>query len=289
MSSAYLHPEFGYFCPSLGFRRAARIALVSAVIGMIAGATGVAALISGHAPPLASVAISSRTEALSTGKEPDVSRSSVVEADASSTAHLQPDTIKSDTVKSVAKSDRVKSDAAKVETATPDPSKLEAVKTEVAATSCEANTWAYLDGRCGSGTARKMRIVRTPAISRNTPAAAAADAPVASVTSEPAGRNDASSGTLAKSNLPKSNLAKSNLAKSNLATSTPAPAAVVTAAQSQQLVVAARKPQKSASRQSHGRDHAARNAPSLRDARAQPAEPPASGPFGSGGFFTLFR
>jgi hypothetical protein len=68
MSSAYLHPEFGYFCPSLGFRRAARIALVSAVIGMIAGATGVAALISGHAPPLASVAISSRTEALSTGK-----------------------------------------------------------------------------------------------------------------------------------------------------------------------------------------------------------------------------
>jgi hypothetical protein len=284
MSSAYLHPEFGYFCPSLGFRRAARIALVSAVIGMIAGATGVAALISGHAPPLASVAISSRTEALSAGKEPDVSRSSVVEADASSTVHLQPDTIKSDTVKSVAKSDRVKSDAAKVETATPDPSKLEAVKTEVAATSCEANTWAYLDGRCGSGTARKMRIVRTPAISRNTLVAAAADAPIAPVTSEPADRNDAPSGTL-----PKSNLAKSNLAKSNLATSTPAPAAVVTAAQSQQLVVAARKPQKSASRQSHGRDHAARNAPSLRDARAQPAEPPASGPFGSGGFFTLFR
>jgi hypothetical protein len=284
MSSAYLHPEFGYFCPSLGFRRAARIALVSAVIGVIAGATGVAALISDHAPPLDSVAISSRSEALSTGKVPDVSRSPVVEADASPTAHAQPDTLKSDTAKSVVNSDRVKSDAAKVETATSDPGKLEALETEVAATSCEANTWAHLDGRCGSGTARKMRIVRTPAISRNTPAAAAADAPVASVTSEPAGRNDASSGTLAKSNLAKSNLAKSNLAKS-----TPAPAAVVTAAQSQQLVVAAKKPQTSASRQNHGRDHAARNAPSLRDARAQPAEPPASGPFGSGGFFTLFR
>src|SRR3979490_2608844 len=149
MSSAYLHPEFGYFCPSLGFRRAARIALVSAVIGVIAGATGVAALVSDHAPPLDSGAIFSRREALSTGKVPDVSRSPVVEADASPTAHPQPDTIKSDTAKSVVNSDRVKSDAAKVETATSDPGKLEALETEVAATSCEANTWAYLDGRCG--------------------------------------------------------------------------------------------------------------------------------------------
>jgi hypothetical protein len=40
VSPAYLHPEFGWFCPSLSFRRKARVALVfvsiSIIVGMIA-------------------------------------------------------------------------------------------------------------------------------------------------------------------------------------------------------------------------------------------------------------
>jgi len=147
--------------------------------------------------------------------------------------------------------------------------KTEAAKTDLAATSCEANTWAYLDGKCASGTVRKMRMVRTaPAAGRNSPGAAVAAVPVAAAASQPAGRTDTSISVVPKS--------------------TPAAATVVAAVSPQQPVVAPKKPQTSASKQVHRRDQAARNA--LREVRAQPpAEPPALAPFGGGGFFPLYR
>jgi hypothetical protein len=286
MSSAYLHPEFGYFCPSPGLRRTVRIALVSAVIGVIAGAGGVAALISEHAPTPDRVVMAAGIEASGTAKEPDLPSSSIIKADASPMARAEPDVMKSDTLRSAAKpdgakpdgakfagtkSDGTKSAGAKVETAASDAGKLEAtVKPDVAAVSCEANTWAYLDGRCDSGKVRKMRIVRTgPATGRNSPSAGGADAPLAAAANAPSGRNDTSSSIVPKSTQ-----------------STPA---VVAAVQPQPPVVAPRKPQTSASKQIHRREQAARRASPLREVRVQPAGPPAFSPFGSGGFFPVFR
>jgi len=266
MSSAYLHPEFGYFCPSPGLRRTVRIALVSTIIGVIAGASGVAALIAAHDPAPDTLA-SVRTDPRNTGNEPDVSQSSVVKADAISMPRAEPGMIRSDAVKSVAKSDGIKSDVAKIETATPDAGKLATARTDVAAGTCEANTWAYLDGKCASGTVPKMRIVRTgTATGRNSSGNAGAGAPVAPAANEPAGRNDGPSSIPRKS--------------------TQATAAVVAP---QPPVVAHKKPQTAASKPIHRRDQAARNAPPLREVRAQPAEPPAYAPFGGGGFLPMFR
>jgi hypothetical protein len=47
MASAYVHPEFGCFCPTPRLRRELRIAFASIVFGIISGAVGVIAL-SGH-------------------------------------------------------------------------------------------------------------------------------------------------------------------------------------------------------------------------------------------------
>jgi hypothetical protein len=264
MSSAYLHPEFGYFCPSPGLRRTVRIALVSAVVGVIAGAGGVAALISEHAPTPDRVVMAAGIEASVTAKEPDLPSSSIIKADATPMARAEPDVMKSDTLRSAAKPD-----GAKVETAASDAGKLEAtVKPDVAAASCEANTWAHLDGRCDSAKVPKMRIVRTaPATGRNSPGVPAA--PLATAANAPSGGNDASSSIVPKS--------------------TQSSPAVVAAVQPQSPVVAPRKPHTSASKQTHRREQAARRAPPLREVRIQPAQPPVFSPYGSGGFFPVFR
>jgi hypothetical protein len=46
-SAHYVHPEFGYFCPGLGFRRVLRVAVVSILFGIIIGAS-VIRLRAGH-------------------------------------------------------------------------------------------------------------------------------------------------------------------------------------------------------------------------------------------------
>ena len=46
VSSAQLHPEFGYFCPSLRVRRVLWAALVLAFFGLIAGAGGIRPFVS---------------------------------------------------------------------------------------------------------------------------------------------------------------------------------------------------------------------------------------------------
>jgi len=67
------------------------------------------------------------------------------------------------------KADAGKTDASKANAGTID--KAEASKAEAATPSCEENTWSYLDGTCGSGKVRKMRIARTaPAVNRISPA-----------------------------------------------------------------------------------------------------------------------
>jgi hypothetical protein len=286
MSSAYLHPEFGYFCPSPGLRRAVRVALAFTVIGALAGAGGVAALIADH--DLDGVALTVRAD-----REPGAAQSSVVtasvvkapvvkapvvKAEASQIASAEQDTFKSagksDAFKSAAKPDSVKPEsstvASKVDAAKTDAAKTDgAIKTDLAATSCEGNTWAYLDGKCGSGQVRKMRIVRAaPAISRTSPAAAGVVATVAPVAGATAGRKGATS------NSSQANSAQAPLSVA-MAARTPEP--------SQQAVAAARKPQKTASSQSRRRDLAASNAPVV---RPQPTGPLA---FGQGGFFGLFR
>ena len=44
----YVHPEFGFFCPTPRLRRELRIAFVSVLFGAFGGALGVVALNVGH-------------------------------------------------------------------------------------------------------------------------------------------------------------------------------------------------------------------------------------------------
>jgi hypothetical protein len=60
----YVHPEFGYFCPTPRLRRELRIAFASILVGAISGAAGVIALSAGHRnadPPTVASVVTSQT------------------------------------------------------------------------------------------------------------------------------------------------------------------------------------------------------------------------------------
>ena len=62
MSSAYLHPEFGLFCPSPGLRRGIRVVLAFTVFGSIVGANSVATLMADHDPDIDHVLMAASPE-----------------------------------------------------------------------------------------------------------------------------------------------------------------------------------------------------------------------------------
>jgi len=286
MRAPYLHPEFGYFCPTPGLRRVVKVALAFTVIGALAGAGGMAALIADHDSNIDGVAMTAHADMHGVAQQPGTSAPAMVKAEAPPTRAdaVKPATKteriklgKSDVAKSEAtKSEATKSDAAKSETGTvsakAEPIKVDvaaieatkavatkpdASKVDAAATSCEGNSWASLEGTCGSGQVRKMRIVRVPTANRSS---AGASAPVAAVAGTAAGRD---------------------------ASSMPAQGANAVTARTQepaqQAVAAAKKPQKVAG-QTRRRDQAASHLP---PPRPEAVSPLASGPFG--GFFGVFR
>lgn len=256
-SAHYVHPEFGYFCPTPRFRRKVRLVLVC----MVLGAIGVAMLRAGHDP----VAM------LRAGHDPDDSKS----PDSSSALMMT----------------RVDggSGAEAGSQAGPAPATgalgLRPALSQGPKTACEEDTWAYLDGKCIAGKERKARVVRVPG---NRPAIATipigrSPAPVAGA-AEPAPPIAAGPDNR-----------KGDLLPSKSAQSAPAEAAVVAAAavteSAQPPVATPKKPQKTASHQSRRRERDIRMEPprpygygygyaSVPDNRY--------GQFG-GGFFSAYR
>jgi hypothetical protein len=317
MRAPYLHPEFGYFCPTPGLRRMVKVALAFTVIGALAGAGGMTALIADHDSNLDGVAMTAHGDMHGAEQQPGASAPALVKAEATpkqadaakpaaKTERIKLDIGKSDVAKSeaakveMAKSEATKSEATKseatksgatksettrsaaaksetgtvsakveptrvdvtaVEAAKPEAAKVDttkpdAAKAAAAATVCEANSWTSLDGTCGSGQVRKMRIVRVPTANRTSAAATGANRPVAAAVSA-----------------------------SSQSKPTQGVAATAARAQepAQQAVAAAKKPQKVAG-QNRRRDQAAGH---VSPPRPEAVSPLASGPFG--GFFGVFR
>ncbi len=122
MSPAYrFHPEFGYFCPTPSFRYKLRVALLFLVIGGIAGVGGTLVL---------KAARHSATDNTLTFARVDDSTSG---GDAISPA---------DQAESATTGQRSRA-------------------SEGGKSTCEDNTWAYLDGKCVPGRPRKARTART--------------------------------------------------------------------------------------------------------------------------------
>ena len=129
MRSPHLHPEFGYLCPTPGLRRMVRMALAFTVIGVVAGAGGMAALIADHETSLDSAAMTAHVDPPSVDPLPGASAAAMVKAEASP---LAAPAVRIERVKLDAGKDRGKSDLAKSELAKSDLAKSEATKSQPA-------------------------------------------------------------------------------------------------------------------------------------------------------------
>jgi hypothetical protein len=126
MSPAYrFHPEFGYFCPTPGFRYKLRVALLFMAIGGIAGIGGMVVLKAAHPPATDTALTLARVDHASSGGE------------------------------AVPAADHVEAATTGQRPRPPEGSKA----------ACEDKaqvnqTWAYLDRKCVSGRPRKARTAR---------------------------------------------------------------------------------------------------------------------------------
>jgi len=199
-SAHYVHPEFGYFCPTPRVRRKMRVLVVC----MLVGGVGFVVLRSGHD-------LTSAHSAASGGAAMTARAELVPEAArASGTAALG----------------------------------LRPALGQGLKTSCEDDTWAYLDGKCVAGKERKTRVVRVPTnrpaiatipLGRGGVPIAGAAEPAAAVTAAADGR-------------------KGDFLGSKPGQSAPADAAAVASDPSQQAAAAPRKPQRTAHSQSRRRE-----------------------------------
>jgi hypothetical protein len=132
----YVHPEFGYLCPTSRLRRDFRVAVVAIVLGGIIGAM-VVTLRANH----------------DRDAETERIRIDAVKADA---AERVTDGAKSGGAKSAsAKSDSAKSDSAKSDSAKSDSAKTGGAKADAAKPPCED---ADLDGNCATSKPRRAKV-----------------------------------------------------------------------------------------------------------------------------------
>jgi hypothetical protein len=259
VSSAYLHPEFGYFCPSPKMRRRLLALLAFLVIGSIVGASGIV-WIAEHDRDAAALMVAHADDV--SGAEPQAAAPTRRPAAGSSTSVEKTALGKTAVAETVAVRE-TKSDAAKPEAIKSEPGRPEASKPDAAKPACEETTWSYLDGKCISGSARKPRVVRVPT---NRPAIAAV---AIGRTAPPA---------------PAANPAA---LAANAALAAPADATVAAAPAdtdpSQRPAAAPKKSQRAAQVRRH------EPAPLLREVRAPAYGASPQAPFGFGGFFSVFR
>jgi hypothetical protein len=142
-ASYYVHPEFGYLCPSPGLRRLLRIALLSvafaAIIVIAVPRTG--PLSNDQASNLVS------SDTTSVGPWPEVAETDGAQ-------------IKGADIKTFHIRLEVNPDATKVAAKSEEHNTAGAIKT-----TCEDSTWAYLDGKCAA--AGKPRWARMRALTDN--------------------------------------------------------------------------------------------------------------------------
>jgi hypothetical protein len=239
-SAHYVHPEFGYFCPTPRLRRKMRVALGCVVFGAI----GIAMLRAGQDP--------------NDPNSPNSGSALMARVDGGSGAETGPQAGQAPAIAALGLRPGLGQDLK---------------------TSCEQDTWAYLDGKCIAGKERKARVVR---VTTNRPAIAAIPlgrgaTPVASA-AEPA------SSVAAASDGRKGDLSPSKAAQSAPAAASGAAAAVATEP-AQQPVAASRKSQKTAHNQSRRRDHGRAEPSGVHGYASVPDN--RYGPFG--GFFGFLR
>jgi hypothetical protein len=239
MSPAYrFHPEFGYFCPTPSFRYKLRVALLFLVIGGIAGFGGMLVLKAAHHPATGNALTFARVDDSTSGGE---AISSADHAESATTGQRSG-------------------------------------ASEGGKSTCEDNTWAYLDGKCVSGRPRKARTART---TTNRPPVAAI--PLGSA--PPPGRAvEPASAPLSAADRHQLPAGAAEAAPANPGITKP----------TEQAAAAPKKARKTAGRQSKGGDHRVAS-PAGRDGRPRDNQSSARayaddrnsqrGPFGGGGPF----
>jgi hypothetical protein len=223
----YVHPEFGYLCPTSRLRRDFRVAVVSIVLGGIIGAI-VVTLRAGYdrsdsammvarvehpaetAPATAPEAVQGATDVGNPKHE--AIKPEAIKPEAVRTERMRIDAVKADVAEPVtdgAKTERSKTERAKTERANTDGTKTDGSKIDGAKTqsvkadsvktdgtkadatksTCEDNTWSYLDGTCVAGKPRRVKVraaTDNPAIGaaplgRTVSTSVAAPAPAAAI------------------------------------------------------------------------------------------------------------
>jgi hypothetical protein len=226
MSPAHrFHPEFGYFCPSPGLRRKLRIAIACIVIGVVAGASGALVLKGAHDPDPGRALMILRT---------DEAPASADTTPAASAAMVAPS------------SERLRpsegSGQPRASEGTSQPPRASEGSGQAA---CEqdapaSQTWAYLDGKCVAGRARKGRATR-PTSSGS------------AVTAAPTGRDALSATTMSATNTGPAAGAPDRRPQGSPPGS-PAAAVAATTQAAEQPAAAPKKAQKSPRSPSAGRD-----------------------------------
>lgn len=191
----YVHPEFGYLCPTSRLRRDFRVAVVSIALGGIVGA-GIVAWRTGHdrdadsALMVAHVAHPAETVApAAAAAMPDATDAGSAKLEAIKIDRIRIGAVKADAAEPV--TDGAKAEIAKTERVKTDSAKVDGTRSDAAKQACEDNTWAYLDGMCVASKPRRVKvraatdspgigaapIGRTVSTSATAPAPAAASTP----------------------------------------------------------------------------------------------------------------
>jgi ribonuclease E len=270
--SAYLHPEFGYFCPSPKLRRRLWALLAFLVFGSIVGASGIlsiaehdhdaAALMVAHADDGPEAQAAAPGQAAAPARHPAAGGTTTIEKSAIARTAVEKAVAARET-----KSGAVKSEVARLDTGRPEAGKPDAAKPV-----CEETTWSYLDGKCISGNARKVRVVRVPT---NRPAIAAV-AIGRTAAPAPAANPAAPAANAAENRKSEPSPSKAAQADATVA------AAPTDTDPSQRPAAGSKKPQRAAQVRRH------EPAPLVREVRAPAYGASPQGPIGFG-FFSMFR
>lgn len=150
-SARYVHPEFGYLCPTPRLRRDVRVAVVCILLGTVIGASFVT-LKSGrdHNTDVTYAVTHLGTSGVEATSAPAADVMAVgAESGAIKTEGTAIDADKTDGKRTdPRKSDVSKSDASKTDASNADASKA----------ACEDSTWTYLDGSCIPGKPRRVKV-----------------------------------------------------------------------------------------------------------------------------------
>ena len=145
-SARYVHPEFGYLCPTPRLRRDLRVAVISILLGTVIGAS-IVTLKSGR---------DHNTDVTYTMTHLGTSG---VEATSAPAADVLPVGAESGAIKTdVLAVDADKTDGKRTDPRKNDPPKADAAKADASKAACEDSTWTYLDGSCIPGKPRRVKV-----------------------------------------------------------------------------------------------------------------------------------